>query len=272
MKSTITLAALFCMSASLVQAQGLADESFDCVMDPADIIDVGAPVAGVLEDVTVRRGNTVAAGQVIANLESSVERATIGLLETRADNNVAIEAQTARRDLIMVQRERTQTLVDRNVASADQLQEIEAELVTAEALLAQAVLDKEIAVQELARARQQLAQRTITSPTEGVVLIRNKSAGEFVATNEAIVSIVRLDPLLIEAFLPVELYPAISNGMLATVAPAAPITDSFQARVIAFDQVFDAASGTFGVELELPNPGALLPAGHRCILTFPTAG
>jgi len=273
MRSTSLFAiAALCISATSASAQTLSEEVFDCVMDPADVIEVGAPVAGVLEDVTIRRGMTVTKDQIIAQLESSVEQATIGLLETRANNDVAIQAQTARLDLIKIQQERIKTLVERNVASADQLQEVEAELVTAQALLAQAVLDKEIAGQELARARQQLAQRTIKSPIDGVVLVKNLSAGEFVASNNPIVSIVQLDPLLIEAFLPVELYPQISNGQTATIAPAAPITDTFEAKVIAFDQVFDAASGTFGVELELPNPDGRLPAGHRCILTFPNAG
>ena len=270
--------ALFSLTTALIAAfapayaQTLDESAFDCVMDPANVIELGAPVAGILADVKVRRGMAVTAGQVIAELESSVEMATIGLLETRADSTVAIEAQTARLDLIRVQEERIKTLVDRNVASADQLQEVEAERVAAEAVLAQAELERDIAQQELARARQQLAQRTIKSPIDGVILSRNLSAGEFVASNGSIVTIVKLDPLLIEAFLPVELYPQISNGMEAVIAPAAPITDQFSARVVAYDQVFDAASGTFGVELELPNPDAVLPAGHRCILTFPAAG
>ena len=253
-------------------AEGLGESAFDCVMDPASVIEVGAPVAGILAEVKVRRGEPVTQGQIIAELESSVELATIGLLETRANNDVAIAAQTARLELIQLQQERIKTLVDRNVASAEQLQEAEAELVAAEALLAQAYLDRDLAQQELARARQQLAQRTIRSPIDGVVLTRNLSGGEFVASNGSIVTIVKLDPLLVEAFLPVELYPEISNGMRATIAPAAPITDTFEARVVAFDQVFDAASGTFGIELELPNPDSILPAGHRCILTFPTGG
>lgn len=273
MRPTPLLAiAALCITTTIGHAQTLSEEVFDCVMDPADIIEVGAPVAGVLEDVTIRRGMVVEKGQIIAQLESSVERATIGLLQTRANNDVAIQAQTARRDLIQLQKTRIETLVERNVASADQLQEVGAELVTAEALLAQAVLDKEIAQQELSRAQQQLEQRTIKSPIDGVILTRNLSGGEFVASGNAIVAIVQLDPLLIEAFLPVELYPQISNGLTATIAPAAPITDTFQAEVIAFDQVFDAASGTFGVELELPNPDGLLPAGHRCLLIFPAAG
>lgn len=268
----LLICSLLGLAAGPAFSEGLNETAFDCVMDPASVIEVGAPVAGILADVNVRRGETVTEGQVIAELESSVELATIGLLETRANNDVAIRAQTARLELIQLQQQRIRTLVDRNVASAEQLQEVEAELVAAEALVAQAHLDRDIARQELARARQQLAQRTIKSPIDGVILTRNLSGGEFVASNGSIVTIVKLDPLLIEAFLPVELYPQISNGMQAIIAPAAPITETFEARVTAWDQVFDAASGTFGVELELPNPDSNLPAGHRCLLTFPAEG
>ena len=35
------------------------------------------------------------------------------------------------------------------------------------------------------------------------------------------------------------------------------------------DRVVDAASGTFGVRLELPNPGYRLPAGLKCKVRFP---
>ena len=204
-------------------------------------------------------------------LMNNCERIASGILGMPIED-VRVEAQTARVELVRVQEERVKTLVERNVASTDQLQVVEAERVAAEALLAQAILDRDIAQQELARARQQLAQRTIKSPIDGVIQSRNLSGGEFVASNSSIVTIVKLDPLSIEAFLPVELYPEIANGMSAVIAPAAPITDSFEATVVAFDQVFDAASGTFGVELELPNPDGTLPAGHRCILTFPAAG
>jgi hypothetical protein len=35
------------------------------------------------------------------------------------------------------------------------------------------------------------------------------------------------------------------------------------------DRVVDAASGTFGVRLQLPNPGYRLPAGLKCEIRFP---
>jgi hypothetical protein len=38
--------------------------------------------------------------------------------------------------------------------------------------------------------------------------------------------------------------------------------------VTVVDQVLDAASGTFGVRLALPNPERQLPAGIRCKVLF----
>ena len=53
------------------------------------------------------------------------------------------------------------------------------------------------------------------------------------------------------------------------MTPEAPVNGAYQARVKVVDQVVDAASGTFGVRLELPNPGYRLPAGLKCKVRFP---
>jgi len=41
-----------------------------------------------------------------------------------------------------------------------------------------------------------------------------------------------------------------------------------QARVVIVDHVVDAASATFGIRLELPNPDNRIPAGIRCRVRF----
>ena len=43
----------------------------------------------------------------------------------------------------------------------------------------------------------------------------------------------------------------------------------YSAYVIIVDRVIDAASGTFGVRLELPNPDYRVPAGLMCKVVFP---
>jgi hypothetical protein len=46
---------------------------------------------------------------------------------------------------------------------------------------------------------------------------------------------------------------------------------TYIAKVIIVDRVIDAASGTFGVRLEIPNPEYQLPAGPKCRMIFPPA-
>jgi hypothetical protein len=61
----------------------------------------------------------------------------------------------------------------------------------------------------------------------------------------------------------------------AEVHPEEPIGGSYRATVTVVDRVMDAASGTFGVRLALPNPELHLPAGLKCKIHFsrpPAAG
>jgi hypothetical protein len=63
-------------------------------------------------------------------------------------------------------------------------------------------------------------------------------------------------------------YGRIQIGSNAQVRPQQPIGGSYTAIVTVVDQVLDAASGTFGVRLALPNPERQLPAGIRCKVLF----
>ena len=69
-------------------------------------------------------------------------------------------------------------------------------------------------------------------------------------------------------FVPTSRYGEIRVGSVAEVRPEPPIGGTYAATVTAVDRVLDAASGTFGVRLALPNPGLLLPAGIRCKIVF----
>ena len=95
---------------------------------------------------------------------------------------------------------------------------------------------------------------------------RRLTSGEYLTSDGYVTSLVQLDPLHVEAFLPVELFAEVTEGQNVTIRPAPPIGGVYQGTVTVRDRVFDAASGTFGVRVELPNPDGVLPAGHRCLL------
>lgn len=239
---------------------------YDCVMDPAALINVSSSAPGILDAVLVRRGDKVTKGQIVARVRSVVENATIKILETRAGSSAAVDAQRARVMFSKGRVERARQLVQERAQSLSQLEEFEYDYTTAQSLLQQALLDKESAAAELARARTSLEQTNVRSPVDGYVLETTLKPGEYATGERHVMQIVQLDPLLIEAFLPVDLYATTSVGQVVAVRPAPPISGHYTTTITVVDRVFDTASRTFGVRAELSNPDGAIPAGHRCLL------
>ena len=103
--------------ASLVLLATLATpahaESFDCIMEPAQKVKVGSAVTGVLKKVSVQRGDKVEAGTIIAELDDSIEAATLALAQAQANATDAIEAQRARVQLAKDKLDRATSLATR---------------------------------------------------------------------------------------------------------------------------------------------------------------
>ena len=70
---------------------------------------------------------------------------------------------------------------------------------------------------------------------------------------------------------PVELFGTVKVGTVAEVSMEPLLKGLYAAKVTVIDRVIDAASGTFRVRLELPNPKNEIPAGLRCKIKFPGA-
>ena len=164
--------------------------------------------------------------------------------------------------------ERAKVLWKKQMMSADAYDELVSEIALAENELAREVLEHRIAKLQHARSRLLLAELTIRSPSSGVVIERALSAGEFFHQDAHVVSIATLDPLNVEVFLPVTMFPDMEVGMTGIVEPAAPVAGRYAATVTVVDRVFEAASSSFGVRLSLPNPDGALPGGHLCKVAF----
>ena len=76
----------------------------------------------------------------------------------------------------------------------------------------------------------------------------------------------------VEAYVPLSQFGKIRVGSSAVVQPEEPVGGTHNVIVVVVDQVFDAASGTIGVRLELPNPDHRLPAGLKCQVRFSGIG
>lgn len=260
------LVALLLGIPSAVGAQNL-----ECLIYPETTVAVGSPVEGVLDKVLVDRGDLVKAGQVVAALESSVERMAVVLAQARAEKESALKAGRTRVEFGDRRYVRTLEMFKKDLIPLKDMDEAETAKILAEYELLEAQEENRLAKIDVDRAKTVLDQRTIRSPISGVVVERLLNGGEF--TKQApIVRLAQIDPLRVEVIVPVALFGRIRVGMQADVLPEAPVGGVWPAQVTVVDRVIDAASGTFGVRLALPNPDYRLPAGLKCKVRFNVQG
>ena len=244
--------------------------TYECLIYPHVHVAVSSPVEGLLDRVLVDRGDLVKEQDVIATLESSVEKAAVLQAQARAQIESALKSNQVRLDFGVRRFVRTDEMFKKDLVPLKELDEAETTKLLAELGVLEAQENRRIAEMDLERAVALLKLRTIGSPVTGVVTERMLAPGEF-AKQAPIVKIAQIHPLRIEVLLPVAMVGRVTVGMRAEVMPEAPVGGTHIAKVSVVDRVIDAASGTFGVRLELPNPDYKLPAGLKCRVRFPVA-
>jgi len=217
--------------------------------------------------VNVDRGDFVKKGQVVATLQSGVEKAAVEVARARAEMEASIKSKKAHLDFFSRKEQRSDQLFKKGAMPFSQMDEAETNRVLAEMELLDALENKRLAQMELRRATEVVNRTIIRSTIDGVVVERFLSPGEYIE-DQAILKIAQIHPLNVEVIAPVSLFASIKVGMRAKVIPEAPVGGQYTAEVKIVDRVIDAASGTFGVRLELPNPKFQLPAGLKCKVIF----
>jgi multidrug efflux pump subunit AcrA (membrane-fusion protein) len=212
----------------------------------------------------VDRGDVVQAGTVVAELESSLELNMVTIALARAAQDYNVKSNQVRLDFGERRFVRTDDMFKRSLVPLKELDEAETAKILAVYGLVGANEQKRLADLDLERSQTALALRVVKSPITGVVVERLRHAGALASREHPVVKIARLDPLRVEVFVPMALYGLVTVGQRALVVPEAPLNRPLEARVTVVDKVADAASSTFGVRLEMANPGHRVPGGLKC--------
>jgi RND family efflux transporter MFP subunit len=242
-------------------------DALSCLIQPYQEAEIGSQVIGVLDRVLVERGDFVTKGQPVAQLNSDVERAHLAAAKVRAEASADLKGAASNREFTRKKKLRTEDLYKKNFVSQQASDQAATEDQLADMKLKQAQEQQRVALQEYALAQAQLAQRTIRSPLSGVVVERYLSEGERIE-EKAVLKVAMIDPLRVEVIVPAAYFSKIKTGMSATVKPEVSEAEPRGAKVIVVDRVIDAASNSFRVRLELPNPNHQLPPGLRCKVDF----
>lgn len=265
-----TLIAWLCAT-GLSAAAAEPSPGFDCVITPSRSVDLGSPVPGQIHEVLVDRSDAVRAGQVLARLDSRLEEANLAIAEFKADTDTQVRLRNAALAIDLRAEERLKSLAATKVASMQDKDRAAREARLSAWRVQAAKDDLQLQALEKARAETALDRRMLRSPIDGVVVARLHEPGEYIE-DEPLLRIVRLDPLHVEAILPMRLFGRVKPGMRASVTPEFGDGAAHQATVAVVDPMGDAASGTFGVRLHLPNPQRAIPAGLKCRVDLSTGG
>ena len=142
------LAVLLCVTAVSADAIDLdrtfaarepTEELFDCVIEPHARIKIGSPASGVIGSVRVKRSDFVKSNQVLAELESSVEQASVELANGRAEMRGEIQAREAADKYGRRAVDRQTVLYSQSALSQQSMDETEFEADVAAAQLRQAM-------------------------------------------------------------------------------------------------------------------------------------
>ncbi len=258
----------------VVLAFGAHAQQHDCVIEPRQTVDVRAPLGGLIVAVHAARGEVVEAGQLLVEIDAGVERASADLARFRATMQGAIRSAESRLEFATIKAIRRTALADSNFVSVQDRDEALAEQRVAQAALLEARDNAKLAEYDARRAEEQLRLKRLVSPIRAVVTERLMHPGETADGGDVkrpILRLAELSTLHVEVLMPLDSWGSVTLASPVEVLPESPIGSRHAARVVAIDRVMDAASRTYGVRLELPNPGLRIPGGIRCKAVFRTS-
>ncbi|XXF75207.1 efflux RND transporter periplasmic adaptor subunit [Myxococcaceae bacterium GXIMD 01537] len=183
----------------------------------AKLADVAAKEPLRVKQILVNEGDLVKPGQVLAQLDTTTleaslaeAKASVAAAEERlAVSHAAIAKQKSEIELATIEVGRSQNLVREGAGSRRELDVRRNELATAKARLgeAEAMLKTATMEVEVARANAQtiqtrIADATLKSPVTGRVLYRLAEPGEVLSPGGAALTLVNLEDVYMEIFLP----------------------------------------------------------------------
>jgi HlyD family secretion protein len=177
---------VFAASKNTVSAQKTVTAS--AVTVPAQVAEMGFVISGIAREIPVKEGDTIQAGQTLMvldtpDLQFAVTEAQAGLRAAQAE--AQIRSNEIIKKYIVIYRRQSVTLEKLRLDVPHEVIE-----------MANANVQRAQASVEIAQAR--LAQGTLTAPFDGVVTSLNVIPGEFVQSDQAVITLATLNALQVE--------------------------------------------------------------------------
>ncbi len=217
-------------------------------LTPLSQATVKSKVSGVVVGDTVQEGVTVAAGQVLARLDQADQRARV------AQQQATLDEAKARLSMATKNNSNSGALLKQNYISQNSYDTTanSVELAQASVKAMQAQLDL---------AKNALNDTVIVAPLAGVVSKRHVQAGEKLAPDMPVFTIVNLKQLTLEAQVPAAEIPRVKTGQEVHFSVDGFGQRSFNGKVARINPTTEAGSRTMLVYIQVDNADGALRGG-----------
>jgi RND family efflux transporter MFP subunit len=241
----------------------------------AATIEVVPRANGRLQIVDVKLGDPVRKGQIIARVEDSEVREQVrGAEAAYAVAQASIRQRQADLKLAQNNLDRSRSLYERQLLPQQTFDDVDARQQAAVAQLQLAEAQFEAAKARLEELKIALTNTQIVAPVDGFIGKRYLDPGAFASTNAPVASVVDIRTVRMVANLVERDMRRVPVGTAANVEVDAYPGETFKGRVSRVAPVFDPATRTAEIEIEVSNGGYRLKPGmySRVQLTISTRG
>jgi membrane fusion protein (multidrug efflux system) len=217
--------------------------------------------SGIIQKILVKEGDRIKKGQVLVQLDDVEARLQVKSAEARVQE-AETSLETNRNTLV-----RYQKLLESKVIPQQTYDDISLRVKLGEAQLA-------LAKTELNLAKQNLMDHKILSPIEGIVSLKIASLGEHVnvAPKDAIMTIVQMDPLELEFYIPEIWVGKIRLGSKIEFTVRAFSEETFTAHLRFISPTADPATRNVKMKALVQNPDYRLKPGFFAEVSLQTGG
>ena len=229
------------IAALLLPACAAAAPAAEGILLPYREVTVSSAVQGILAAVNVREGDPVATGTLLATLIDRVEAAEVDRFAKVLEQKefAAQGTQNLFRDRVVSEGEAIEKRIERDIAK----------------------LQHQIALEQLDR-------RKIRSPIDGIVVEKQKEAGEAVDANEPVFHLVDISRVYLQVFIESTAALKLTAGQPVAVNFPEYQTQPHRGTIDFIDPRIDGASGLVRVKILIENADRKLIAGMRGRVNF----
>jgi membrane fusion protein (multidrug efflux system) len=182
--------------------------------------------AGVVKRISFESGSVVKQGQVLVELDSSVERAQLGSAKSR-------------RDIAQITAQRSRTLLASNVIAQAQVDADDATLRTANT--------------ELDAIQAQISRKVVRAPFAGRLGIRNVNLGQYLNPGTQLTTLEAIGAVYVDFTLPQQWLGKVSVGMPVRVTVEAANEVAAAGEITAVDPTVDSATRNLKLRASVVN-------------------